>query len=273
MNQPPLDKRLGQHHLRDGLLCRPLVEYLAPAGHRVVEIGAGGGVLTAELVAAGGRVVACEVDLGWALTLRRRLAGRQVSGRADDRNPPRVVVLDALCLDWRRLEAPTLVTGNLPFAIATRVIEGLLPNAATVPRAAFMVQREVAQRLVASPGDSAYGSLSVLVRAQAVATYLGTLAPASFRPPPKVAAGLIGLELVPPPVPAAHMPAFTRLVRLAFAMRRKTLRNSLASGLGRERSDEILRGAGMEDRCRAESLDVASFVKLFEASKGLFLRS
>ena len=255
MQDPFLKKSLGQHHLRDGALCRPLIEYLRPAGHRVLEIGAGAGVLTEELAAAGASVLACEVDLEWAFALRRRMAGRR----------PRILALDALRIDWRRLPAPTLVAGNLPFNVATRLIQSLLPHPDVVPRAAFLVQKEVAERLVARPGDPAFGSLSVLVAAQAEVRYLATVRPGSFLPPPKVAAAFVGLELEAPPVSAAEMPAFARIVRLAFAQRRKTLRNSLASGLGRRRAGDLLRAVGWDVRRRAQELDVAAFVELFEA--------
>ncbi len=255
MHDPLLKKKLGQHHLRDGALCRPLVDYLAPGGQRVLEIGPGGGVLTAELLAAGGRVTACEIDLEWAFELRRRLAGRGL----------RLVALDALAVDWRRLRRPTLVCGNLPFNVATRLIAGLLPHFENVPRAAFLVQQEVAQRLAAGPGEAAYGSLSVLAAAQAEIRLLGTVRPGSFRPPPKVHAAFVGLELKSPPVAAPQMPGFERLVRLAFALRRKTLRNSLASGLGRERAAALLDAAGLDGRCRAQELDLATFVELFRA--------
>ena len=171
---PELKKRLGQHHLRDGRLCRPLLEFLRlEEGRRVLEIGPGGGVLTAELLAAGARLLACEVDAEWAFVLRRRLPRERLA----------VAVADALALDYGRLRPPTLVTGNLPFNVATRIVELLLPHAAVVPRAAFMVQREVAERLVARAGQPSYGSLSVLVAAQATARYLGTVRPGSFHPP------------------------------------------------------------------------------------------
>ncbi len=258
---PRLKKSLGQHHLRDGALCRPLVDYLRPAGCRVLEIGPGGGVLTAELLAAGARVIACELDLAWAFELRRRLARSGESGRLE------VLALDAQHLDWRRLPAPTLVAGNLPFHVATRLIEAVLPHAAAVPRAAFMVQKEVAERLVARPGDRAYGALSVLVAARARARLLATVRPGSFRPPPKVAAAFVGLELKTPPLPPADMPAFAQLVRLAFAQRRKTLRNALAAGLGRVRAEALLRAAGLDPRRRAQELDLAAFVELFAAQR------
>ncbi len=256
MPYPTLKKRYGQHHLRSGELCRPLVDFLAPAGERVVEIGPGGGVLTAELSAAGARLAACEVDLEWAFHLRRRLPA------------VRIAAVDALAVDWRRLASPALVAGNLPFQIATRLIERLLRAAAggaPVPRAAFMVQKEVAERLAAGPGDRAYGSLSVLTSALSEVRWLGTVAPGSFRPPPKVAAAFVGLVPRPSPVASEELPAFFRLVRLAFAQRRKTLRNALAAGWGRPLAEEVLERVGLDRRCRAESLGVADFVALHEA--------
>ncbi len=264
--QPLLKKRLGQHHLRDGALCRPVIEYLRPAGHRVVEIGPGGGVLTAALVTAGARVTAFEVDLDWVFELRRR---RVQAATVDPQAGFDVLAMDAQCFDWSRLRAPTLVTGNLPFNVATRLIESVLPHSSQVPRAAFMVQKEVADRLVAKPEDSAYGSLSVLVAAQACAQFLGVIRPGSFHPPPKVAAAFVGLELHPPPVPAEDWRAFAGLVRLAFSLRRKTLRNSLASGLGKARSGALLAAMGWGDRCRAQELAVANFVELFQAYRDL----
>lgn len=257
MWHPTLKKPYGQHHLRHGELCRPLIEYLAPAGERVVEIGPGGGVLTRELLSAQARVVACEVDLEWACYLQQRLPA------------VRTVALDALDLDWRRLPEPTLAAGNLPFQIATRLIEKMLTEATSVPRAAFMVQKEVAERLVAGPGEAAYGSLSVLISALATASYLGTVAPGSFRPPPKVTAAFVGFDLRPPIIPAEEISAFSRLVQLAFGQRRKTLRNALAAGWGRPLTGRILEEVGLDQRCRAESLALETFVELHAAWRRL----
>lgn len=261
MSSPALKRRFGQHHLRDGGLCRPLLEFLRVSGERVLEIGPGGGALTAELIRGGARVLACEVDVDWAFALRRRF------GAADA--APRIAVVDALVVDYRRLPAPTLVAGNLPFNVATPIIDALLDHPEAVPRAAFMVQREVADRLVASPGESAYGSLSVLVAARAETRYLGTVRPGSFRPPPKVSAGFVGLELREPPLPAGEMTDFRRLVRLAFARRRKTLRNSLASGLGAEAAARLVGALGLDAKCRAESLALGDFVEMYRAWRRL----
>jgi 16S rRNA (adenine1518-N6/adenine1519-N6)-dimethyltransferase len=253
VRKPPLKKALGQHHLVDGSLCRPLVGFLAPAGERVLEIGPGGGVLTAELLAAGARVLGWELDPEWALHLRRRLPDPNLT----------LVVGDALEIAWDRLPAPTLAAGNLPYNVATVILERLLPHHARVPRAAFLVQKEVADRIVAPPATDAYGSFSVIVAAFARPRLLGKVRPGSFRPPPKVDSAFVGLELQPPPLPDAEMPAFVKMVRLAFAKRRKTLRNSLASGWGKERAEAVLAAAGIPELARAEELGLGEFLKIF----------
>jgi 16S rRNA (adenine1518-N6/adenine1519-N6)-dimethyltransferase len=252
VRKPPLRKALGQHHLISGALCRPLVEFLSPRGERVLEIGPGGGVLTAELLAAGARVLGWELDPRWAAHLRRALPDPGLS----------LVVGDALRIAWQRLPAPTLVAGNLPYNVATAIVEDLLPHGSRVPRAAFLVQKEVADRIVAAPGSDAYGSFSVLVAAYARPRLLGRVRPGSFRPPPKVESAFVGLELQPPPLPAAEMPAFIALVRQAFSLRRKTLRNSLAAGWGRERAEAVLAAAGIPERARAEELGLTELLEI-----------
>jgi 16S rRNA (adenine1518-N6/adenine1519-N6)-dimethyltransferase len=134
-----------------------------------------------------------------------------------------------------------------------------------VPRAAFLVQREVAERLLAGPGDPAYGSFSVLVAAHARAVPLGRVRRGSFRPPPKVEGAYVGFELRPPPLPAGEMPAFLATVRLAFGQRRKTLRNALAAGWGRERSAAVLAALGLPDDARAERLGLPELLALHRA--------
>lgn len=268
MAGPPLQKKLGQHHLVSGTLCSPLVAFLRPAGETVVEIGPGGGVLTAELLAAGAaRVVGWEIDLPWAAELRRRLAGERLS----------LVVADALDLDWRSLALrgtafpanTVLAAGNLPYNVATPILERLLPHHAAVPRAAFLVQKEVGERLVARPGDADYGSLSVLVAAYAEARLLGRVPKGAFRPPPKVDGAFVGLTLRPPPLPEAEMPDFLATVRASFLKRRKTLRNSLAAAWGRDEAERALAtflpAHGLPPTARAERLGVDELLALHHA--------
>lgn len=257
---PGLKKRWGQHHLTDGRICRPLAEFLAPDGDTVVEIGPGGGVLTAELLAAGAaRVVAWEIDPEWAVETRRRVDEARLS----------VVVGDALQLSWPHLarRGPVLAAGNLPYNVATPIIERLLPHHRSVPRAGFLVQREVAERLVAGPADGAYGYLSVLVAAHADARLLAVVRRGSFHPPPKVEGAFVGLALRPPPLPRAEMEGFLGTVSLAFARRRKTVRNSLASGLGRDLADRALERTGLDPRRRAERLSLDDFLALHRARR------
>jgi 16S rRNA (adenine1518-N6/adenine1519-N6)-dimethyltransferase len=256
VRQPPLRKSLGQHHLTSGALTRPLVEFLGVRDARVLEIGPGGGVLTAELLAAGARVTGWELDAGWAIHLRRALPDPRLA----------LVVGDALQIAWGRLHAPTLVAGNLPYNVATAIIEDLLPHHARIPRAAFLVQKEVADRIVAVPGTEAYGSFSVLVAAWATPRLLGRVKPGSFRPPPKVDSAFVGLDLHPPPVPDDQMPAFVAFVRQAFAQRRKTLRNGLGAAWGKERAAAVLAAAGIPEKARAEELGLGEFLEIFGKS-------
>jgi len=262
--RPALKKALGQHHLVDGRLCAPLVAFLRPAGERVLEVGPGGGVLTDELLAAGARVWAWELDPAWAFTLRRDPA-------LD------VVVGDAMTIPWQRLPAPVLAAGNLPYAISTALIARMLRHPRRVPRAAFLVQKEVGDRLVAGPGDPDYGALSVLVAARSEARLLGRVKAGSFRPPPKVDGAFVGLVVHEPPLSADEMARFEATVHRAFGQRRKTLRNSLGRGLdgsggrrgGRRRAAEALEAAGIPERARAEELALDDFLRLHAALERL----
>ena len=256
---PDLKKGLGQHHLTRPEICRPLLDFLRPSGARVLEIGPGGGVLTLALLDRGAEVIGWEIDLAWAVTLRRTVPSDALD----------VVVGDALDILWPRLTTGTLVAGNLPYGVATRIVLDVLETAPAVPRAAFLVQREVAERLVAGPGSQSYGSLSVMVRAYASPSLLGQVAPGAFRPPPRVDSAFVGLERVPPPLPAEQMVAFGETVRAAFSHRRKTVRNSLSRVWGSRTAAAALASAGVPPDVRAEALDLAGFVRLHTARIGL----
>lgn len=298
MATPPYLKRFGQHHLVDGKLCRPLVDFLAADGgrpeggaspgadgplhgRRVVEIGPGGGVLTGELLAAGARVLAVEVDLAWAA----ELAAREKAGRLAEGHGGRlaVTVNDALTFPWERLgrediqsterkevtesePGRALVAGNLPYNVATPLLREILLHPLAVARAAVLVQKEVADRLAAGPGDAAYGALSVWTAARAEVSYLGQVKPGSFRPPPKVAGGLVGLRLRPPPLPEEHMRFFEETVAYAFGQRRKRLSNSLGAGWGKKKARAALEAAGIDAGRRAEELGLEEFVALARAA-------
>lgn len=257
--RPPLRRAFGQHHLRDGALTAPLVDFLELApGATVLEIGAGGGVLTRELLARGANVVAVELDIHWAAELSRRLP--RSAGAA-----PRIVVADALELDWTRLSPTMRVAGNLPYNVGTAIVERWMRGALPGMRAGFLLQREVVDRMVARPGDPAYGALSLHVAMRSRARRLGVVRAGSFVPPPKVESAFIGLEAAPPPLSPPAMAALERLVATAFAQRRKSLRNALGAGYGRDAADAALARAGIAADRRAEQLDLAAFLALGEA--------
>ncbi len=256
MSVPPLDKRLGQHHLRQPGQCAPLVEFLAPAGCTVIEIGPGGGALTGTLLAAGARVLAWELDVGWALRLGTSSRSASLA----------IVAGDALDLPFARLPPGTLVGGNLPYNVATVLIDRMLADGAAVARAAFLVQLEVARRLAAAPGDADYGALSVLTQARATVEILGRVPRGAFRPPPKVDGAFVGL------VPRAAVPVelrepFRAVVFAAFRARRKTVCNSLASTLGRPAAERLLAAAGIAPDRRAEQLLLDQFIALAAAMR------
>lgn len=255
MPDPRLKKRFGQHHLTRAELCRPLLDYLRPAGFSVIEVGPGGGILTRPLLAEGGRVLALELDSEWAFALER--TGRD--------NQPALAVADAMRVRWEAVTAPTLVTGNLPYEIASALIRKLLPLHARIPRMAFLVQREVAERFVATAGTKAYGLLAVLAAAWSEVEILGTVARGSFRPPPKVEGAFLGFRLKPPPLPDSEMPGLIETVELAFSQRRKTLRNALASRWGRSQVEDILETAGLDLRTRAEEIALDDFLRIERA--------
>lgn len=231
------------------------MEFLDPAGRLVLEIGPGGGVLTRALLASGARVLGVELDRAWACHLRREIPEPSL----------RVVAGDALALAWAGLPAGARVAGNLPYAVGTAIVSAMLRGAHGLDRAAFLVQLEVAERLVAGPGSKAYGALSVLVAARAEGRLLGRLGPGAFRPPPKVESAFVGLALRPPPLAEQEMPELERLVHAAFTHRRKTLRNGLGRRLGSVAVDELLERAGIPSGARAEEIDLAGFLRLHRA--------
>lgn len=247
MRRPLYRKELGQHHLRSAALSAPLVAFLRPQGALVLEIGPGDGALTGPLLAAGARVWAWELDPAWALGLPGRLGGSL-----------QVVVGDALEVPFGRLPDGILIAGNLPYNVATPLIDRVL-DAAPVARAAFLVQWEVGERLAAAPGEAAYGAFSALAQARARVEILGRVSRGSFRPPPKVDGAFVGLT------PRADAPRDAGLRETAFALfaaRRKTLRNNLIRAWGRERAEGALARLGLDGRRRPETLSVAEIVAL-----------
>jgi 16S rRNA (adenine1518-N6/adenine1519-N6)-dimethyltransferase len=255
----PFKRRaLGQHFLRDPEIARAIVDLVAPTtGDLVVEIGPGQGALTGELARRAGQVVALEVDR----TLIERLRGAFPAIDVRD--------ADAREWDWGSLARPaggrTLVVGNLPYSVGTAILTALARAPRAIDAMALMLQREVAERVAAAPGGKTYGSLSIYVQLNWRVELAMRVPPGAFRPPPKVESAV--LRLAPLPAPRAQLAderRFEAVVRAAFAQRRKTLANALASGLGVAvaTARQAAAAAGVDPGRRAETLNIQEFAEV-----------
>ncbi len=251
-------KSLGQHFLASDHFCARIVA-LADIGSRdnVVEIGAGAGALTRELLKSAHRVVALEFDRDMVALLRQQWP-------PEDGARLEIVQANALTLRWSDLplEPPWKAVGNLPYNIATRLVRQMIETKNRFQSLTFMVQKEVAERLLAQPGDPDYSGYSVLLQSFFETVRGFDVPPGAFNPPPKVVSHV--LQLIPrPEADAAMRPALEKLLRAAFAQRRKTLRNNLrVLGLDPDRLGEALRHCGASPEARPQQLSREQFACL-----------
>jgi 16S rRNA (adenine1518-N6/adenine1519-N6)-dimethyltransferase len=260
-------KRFGQHFLESAWIRKVVDLVDAQPGERIVEIGPGRGALTRPLAARAGQLLAIEVDRDLAASLMKDA-------------PPNlhVVTADVLKVDLAStLEAwlgappgpsmPVRIVGNLPYNISSPILFRLLGLASAthgVGDAILMLQREVAERLLARPGGKEYGVLRVLTELHADVSRLLNLPAGAFRPVPKVLSTVVRLRFRPSPVEVASPALFTEMVRSTFTQRRKTLANALATfasshGLP---AAEALHQAGIDPRRRPETLDLRELARL-----------
>jgi 16S rRNA (adenine1518-N6/adenine1519-N6)-dimethyltransferase len=247
-------RALGQNFVVDPNTVRRVVRLAGvEPGDRVVEVGAGLGALTLALVEAGADVTAVELD--------RHLLPVLAEVLTDAEPRPTVVQGDALELDWSTLLAGGerwQLVANLPYNVATPLVLDLLDHVPSIDRMLVMVQREVGERLAASPGTKAYGIPSVKVAYWAMAEVVGRVGPNVFWPKPKVESALVRIERRSEPATTADPDALFALVRAGFGQRRKMLRGSLA-GLVDATAFER---AGVSPEARAEELSVAEWGRL-----------
>lgn len=248
-----LKKHLGQNFVVDPNTIRKVVALAAVRpGDRVLEIGAGAGSLTLGLAGAGAHVVALEVDERLLPVLRDVVGGR------DD---VEVVHGDARTADLGAFGARRVVA-NLPYNAAATIVLRVLEEAPGIDDLTVMTQLEVGERLVARPGEDAYGQTSVFVRYWADAALGGRVSRRAFFPVPGVDSVLVRIVRRRSHAPVARELLF-EVVRAAFAQRRKTLRNALA-GLagGVDAAAAAAARAGVDPAARAEDLDLDAFVAL-----------
>jgi 16S rRNA (adenine1518-N6/adenine1519-N6)-dimethyltransferase len=243
-------KKWGQNFLRNRGAVEKIVAAVEPQADEIVlEIGPGEGVLTDKLLALPNRVIALEIDPDLAARLRAKY-GDRLELRNED------------AVDSELPATPFRAVGNLPYNVGTPILRRVIadPNCR---RAVFMLQKEVADRVVAKPGSDPYGYLTLYVAAYATARTLMTLDPRSFHPPPKVRSAVVVLDPHDPGL-ASPREELLDLISASFRMRRKKLVNNLTGwhDLTREQVLDAMRKASIDPDARAETLSLADFDRL-----------
>ncbi len=252
-------RRLGQHFLIDAEVVRRMIQAAElTSDTAVLEIGPGLGVVSEALLDIGVQLYLVEVDRVLAQCLAQRLARFETV---------RVVAADFLKLDMARTfsHTPIRVVASLPYQVATPILFRLLEHRTRFPEATVMLQKEVAERVGAGPGTKAYGVLSVLMQLYAEVKTVCTVGPRSFFPAPRVQSQVIKMVFHAQPRVAVHdLRMFTRVVRAAFAQRRKTLRNTLRAA-GFSALEDIAAQLNLDLQRRGETLGLEEFATLANA--------
>lgn len=251
-------KQLGQHFLVNEEVLSIIIDAGQVSNNDVViEIGAGLGFLTTELASYAQMVIGVEVDSILYTELHSKFANNSS--------------VDIIHGDFLKLDISTLipintkpkVIANLPYAITTPILWKLIEHSDQLSSCVLMMQREVAERIVASPGGKDYGALTIGISYHADTTMIGTLLPNNFYPEPKVESALLQLSMLETPrVTVDDEPFFFRLVREAFRGRRKMLKNSLKRFAASDKLIEILSNLDIAPQRRPETLDIAEFAAL-----------
>ncbi|MFC5300044.1 16S rRNA (adenine(1518)-N(6)/adenine(1519)-N(6))-dimethyltransferase RsmA [Azospira restricta] len=243
-------KRFGQNFLVDAQIVADIVGAVAPArGDCVVEIGPGLGALTEPLLERVDRLHVVEID-------------RDIVARLKKRHPPARLTIhegDALAFDFGSLGGDLRIVGNLPYNISTPLLFHLATYADRVRDMHFMLQKEVVERMVAEPGDSERGRLSVMLQYRFWLEWLIDVPPTAFDPPPKVDSAVVRMiPRDPAELAAVDEALLGRVVAAAFAQRRKMLRNNLKGLLG----DADYAALAIDPTRRAEDLTVDDYVRI-----------
>ncbi len=254
-------QRLGQHFLHSASWLDRIARTLPLHPQETwIEIGAGHGEMTGRLQGDGRRVIAIEMDPSLVSGLRKRAAA-EWSG-------VEVLEADALAVDFANLGgAQFRVYGNLPYYITSPLIRRVFQAADAVRSLHIVIQKEVAERIVATPGHRAYGFLSALCQFYSRPKIVFSIPPGAFRPPPRVSSALVELQ-----VPGARKDLeiaddaeFLEFIQRCFGQKRKTLRNNLRTFVAPSSIEAALELARIDPWARAEELPVAAFARLHAA--------
>jgi 16S rRNA (adenine1518-N6/adenine1519-N6)-dimethyltransferase len=261
-------KSWSQNFLVDEEVLESIALATESEGKTVVELGAGLGVLTERLAQKAGHVVAVERDRDLAGVLREEF--REV------RNVE-VLEENAARLNYEAMRnsfsAKPIVVGNLPYHMATPILFHLLQERVHLAQWVLMFQKEVADRLMAKPGNRTYGVLSVLVQMRADVEPVVAVSPKSFYPVPKVHSAVVRFRPMGTRFPVHDERTFDRLVKAAFSNRRKTIRNSLSlclrSSLALSGIDDLLKQANVNPTDRAETLSIETYARMSNILKDM----
>ncbi|HTH72717.1 MAG TPA: 16S rRNA (adenine(1518)-N(6)/adenine(1519)-N(6))-dimethyltransferase RsmA [Candidatus Pristimantibacillus sp.] len=256
-DSPKTKKSLGQHWLFDDASLDAMLDAVeVSSGDTVLEIGPGLGTLTEKLVERADRVVAVEFDSDLARDLSKRVTASNLH----------IVEQDILKFDLTGLPPGYKVAANIPYYLTSNLLRVMCESSNPFSVAALLMQKEVAERVCAAPGDMSLLSVSVQFYCEAS---LGKLVPARlFIPPPKVDSQILKLTYRREPLfPGVNTKAFFRIVKAGFAQRRKTLLNSLSAGLhlSREEAQQALEAAGIAPTVRAQNLGLPEWHALYES--------
>jgi 16S rRNA (adenine1518-N6/adenine1519-N6)-dimethyltransferase len=250
-------KRFGQNFLRDlNVVGRILEAAELRESDRILEIGPGLGVLTERILPRVEEVVVMEVD-------------RDLAERLRQQGHPGLTVRegDALTMDWAEVlgRPPYKLVANLPYNISSQVLFRILDHRELFSRLVLMFQKEVGERLCARPGTRDYGILSVFCQLWFDVRRVAVVSPGAFFPPPKVHSAVLCFDpLAGSRIPLTDEAFFRRVVKGAFAQRRKTLRNTLTAAGFRDGLDAALEQAGIDPARRGETLSLEEFGRLAE---------
>ena len=263
--RPRARKRFGQHFL-EPVWAEKVVNAIAPrADECFIEIGPGPGAITRPLAARSAAVVACELDRDLAASLQQeQLAHLHVM--QGDFLALQQDALEAALRDAAPTASSWRVAGNLPYNVASPIMFRLIDLARhglPIVDATLMLQREVADRLLAVPGTRDYSVLSVLIGHRATVTRVLNLPPGAFRPAPKVQSSVVRLTFHAPTPAVVNEAHFVRVTAAVFSQRRKTLSNALqATGITSSSAVQILAEAGIDGRLRPEMLSIAELCRI-----------
>ncbi len=259
-------KQFGQHWLKSPEIVQRIIEAARLSREdRILEIGPGQGVLTEELLKPTQKVLGVEIDRDLCQLLRKRF-----------HHHPRFVLQEADFLSLRFPEEidpafgdppPNKVVANIPYNITGPILERLLGKIASPRPDSFesivlLVQKEVAQRICAKPGNKAFGALTLRVQYLADCEIICNVSPKAFLPPPKVESAVIRLTPRPLEKPAQSPKYLTTLIKLGFSTKRKMLRNNLKPVVDREVLGEILTSIGSFPEARGEALSLEQWITL-----------